>query len=187
MSDRCWSCTVEPCRDSITGSVNLPTSMAKLLVAKMELKEFSPTPRIKFRQEKQTHGLRASHVTATAYVNKCLKIAKKGQEGLYYRKSSTIHTLGLSQTAEEGAKKRSQQYIASGAPMEEIQQLLESPAGQKWQICTKLNTSLWEIESYCSNGSQRYLPLQGQWFRNHVFDCCSDSPKTRWLHETCEK
>jgi hypothetical protein len=51
---------------------------------------------------------------------------KRGATRFVLQKSSTIHTLGLSQDAEEGAKKKSQQYIARGAPMEEIQQLLES-------------------------------------------------------------
>jgi hypothetical protein len=101
--------------------------MAKLLVAKSGTQGIFAHTQDKIPTRKAITWLtRQPRETANAYVNKCLKIAKEGQQGFYYRKSSTIHTLGISQAAEEGAKKKSQQYIARGAPMEEIQQLLES-------------------------------------------------------------
>ena len=115
----------------LTGFLNLPTSLAKLLVAKSGTRGIFANIQDKIPTRRAITWLtRQPSETTDAYLNRCLKIAKERQEGLYYRKSSTIHTLGLSQTTEEAAKKKSQQYIARGVPrswhMEEIQQLLES-------------------------------------------------------------
>ena len=115
----------------LTGFLYFPTSMAKLLVAKSGTRGIFANIQDKIPTRRAITWLtRQPSETTDAYLNRCLKIAKERQEGLYYRKSSTIHTLGLSQTTEEAAKKKSQQYIARGVPrswhMEEIQQLLES-------------------------------------------------------------
>ena len=132
--------------------------MAKLLVAKSETQGiFAHTDK-----KANTWLTRKPRETATNYINRCFKSQKRVKKVFITEKAAPIKNRGSRKLPKTVRKKDPNNTSPVARPWKKSNSSSKASAGQKWQICTKLNSSLWEIESYCSNGSKRYLPLQGQ-------------------------
>ena len=137
--------------------------MAKLLVAKSETQGIFAHTQDKIPTRKKTHGLLASHVKHQQLTSTDVSNRKKKVKKVCITEKATPFTHWGSPKLPKTVLKRDPNNTSPVArPWKKSNSSSKASAGQKWQICTKLNSSLWEIESYCSNGSQRYLPLQGQ-------------------------
>eukprot|EP00435_Cladocopium_sp_Y103_P014495 s1748_g3.t1 len=125
-------------KELLTGFLNIPTGIAKALVQKSGHRGIFVNIQDKIPNRRPIHWFQRNHnETAEEYHNRCVAASKERQQGLYYRKTRTPHTLGLPPTTAEASTQKPQQFLARGVPQqwhnEELQQFLE---GLNWKDVT---------------------------------------------------
>ena len=142
-----WAENTHNKKQLLTGFLNLPTSMAKLLVAKSGTRGISPTSRIKFRQEEQSHGLLASQVKQQMLTSTDVSKSQKSVKKVCITGKAAPFTHWDSPKLPKKLLKRNPNNTLPVAcrahgTWKKSNSFSKASAGQKWQISTKLNTSL---------------------------------------------